>query len=88
VSNTDDALLLPFLENDDEDKSTTLGSLLVDWLPDLFHKMADESVVEPKSEAYRWFVGGINPPLTIGIVELWQNLCHPDHFLYIVVLTR
>jgi len=33
-------------------------------------------------------VNGIQPPLSTPVVELWQALCHPDHFLYVLVLTN
>jgi len=35
---------------------------------------------------FTWTIQGIqNIPLTIPLVELWRALCHPDHFLYIIV---
>jgi Autophagy protein Apg5 len=35
-----------------------------------------------------WSVAGIvKPPLHIPVATLWENLCHADHFLYIVVHT-
>ncbi|CAB9498411.1 Autophagy protein 5 [Seminavis robusta] len=66
---------------------TTLGDLLLGWLPEVFQKTADGDV-EPNSPSCRWFVAGMHPPLSTLVLELWENLCHPDHFLYIVVLTR
>jgi len=97
--------------NKDSDTLMTLGSLLVDWLPDLFRRTTDNTtsatsrskddddncggnrtvgsdIVEPISETYQWIVAGISrPPLTIAVLDLWRNLCHPDHFLNIIVLS-
>jgi Autophagy protein Apg5 len=35
-----------------------------------------------------WRICGIQPSLEVGIFDLWKYLCHPDHFIYIVVLSR
>jgi autophagy-related protein 5 len=35
-----------------------------------------------------WRVGGIQPSLECSVLDLWQTLSHPDHFLYLVVLTN
>jgi len=105
---------------------TTLGMLLLEWLPDLFHKQQqqeqqqqqqqqssyhdddtddndddngskkemkhddnDNVVIVPRSPfTCRWWVAGIVPPLSVPVEDLWQTLCHPDHFLYIIVRTR
>jgi autophagy-related protein 5 len=69
------------------DESVSLGSLLLDWSPELFQKDAD-GVVQPKSSNVSWSVQGINVPLSASIVDLWKSLCCPDHFLYILLLTR
>lgn len=72
---------------------TTLGSLLLEWLPDLFCKDSNgssegEDEIRTSSESCRWLVAGVTPPLSIPVQELWQTLCHPDHFLYVIILTR
>lgn len=76
----------------------TLGRLLLDWLPAHFVASSssrgekdgdgDTTVVIVPSETVKcWRVSGIEPPLTTPIVDLWRHCSHPDHFLYIVVLT-
>jgi hypothetical protein len=35
-----------------------------------------------------WRVGGIQPSLDHSILDLWKTLSHPDHFLYVVVITK
>lgn len=77
----------PCKEKDIDGNTTTLGSLLLDWVPDLFQQ-SDEQAVAPKSDSCKCIVAGIAPPMAITVLELWRNLCHPDHFLYIIVLTR
>ena len=78
----------PMETDSNAEKATTLGSLLLEWLPDLFHKEPDGEEIRASSESYRCLVAGITPPLSIPVLELWQHLCHPDNFLYIVILTR
>ena len=77
----------PCRQKGNDDDETTLGSLFLDWLPDLFQQSAEDGI-QPKSKACRFSVAGIVPSMTTSVKELWTNLCHPDHFLYIVVLTR
>jgi Autophagy protein Apg5 len=35
-----------------------------------------------------WHVGGIVPPLSTRVMDLWRAMSHPDHFLYVVVTTK
>lgn len=35
-----------------------------------------------------WRVGGIQPPLEASLLDVWKMLMHPDHFLYITVITN
>mmetsp|Transcript_35241 Transcript_35241/g.51775 ORF Transcript_35241/g.51775 Transcript_35241/m.51775 type:complete len:339 (+) Transcript_35241:78-1094(+) len=88
-------------EDESQEKPITLGNLLLDWLPHLFQNhLPDDSLTSTtdsssggSSENYKnsrsccCLVQGIVPPLSCTILELWQYLCHPDHFLYIVVLS-
>ena len=78
---------------------TTLGRLLLDWLPAHFVASSSSSgekdgggdtnvVITPSETVKCWRVSGIQPPLTTPIVDLWKYCSHPDHFLYIVVLTN
>jgi hypothetical protein len=73
--------------NKSDDESVSLGSLLLDWIPELFQKDID-GTVQPKSSNVSWSVQGINVPLSASIVDVWKCLCCPDHFLYILLLTR
>jgi autophagy-related protein 5 len=66
---------------------TTLGELLVSWVPEHFTSTATIEGVQPKDTVLGWRVSGIQPALSIPILDLWKQLCHPDQFLYIIVLT-
>jgi autophagy-related protein 5 len=63
-----------------------LGCLLVDWAPTLFRK--SDEVSEPTSSDIIWAVQGLQIPLESKLVDIWSALCHPDHFLYIIVVSR
>lgn len=65
----------------------TLGSLLADWIPQFF-KIEADGAFKPESSKIVYSIQGIQPPLSVCVKDLWQCLCHPDHFLYIVVTTR
>ena len=72
----------------------TIGHILHQWLPNLFAKDNDggssssrSGIIVP-SKGCQWFIQGIQVPLTCSIVELWKTLCHPDRFLYIIIVTR
>jgi len=64
----------------------TLGSLLQCWIPQFFVSDPDGSV-KPESSSTVWAAQGIKIPLSSNLVDLWRCLCHPDHFLYIVIRT-
>ena len=66
-------------------ESQTVGSLLVDWAPRWFHLV--DGVVQAKSEDTCWTIQGLSLPMSAPLMQLWQRLSHPDHFLYIVVRT-
>uniref|UniRef100_A0A7S4R920 Autophagy protein 5 n=1 Tax=Ditylum brightwellii TaxID=49249 RepID=A0A7S4R920_9STRA len=73
----------------------SLGDLLLEWVPNLFrrerrgdvNKESNNSTVVPM-ESVTWSIQGIQPPLSYPIVDLWQCLSHPDHFLYITIDTN
>ena len=45
--------------------------------------------VQPKNpQQISWHVAGIVPPLNALVLDLWKTLSHPDHFLYIVLITN
>jgi hypothetical protein len=69
----------------------TLGELLYEWVPNYFTTTRNEDndkVVVPKESTTSWRVAGISPPLSSLVMDLWRSLCHPDHFLYIVLITH
>lgn len=65
---------------------TTLGDVLLSWLPHYFEKNIAEGVVPAPSVYY--CIQGIQSSLSCPILDLWRSLCHPDHFLYIIVVTK
>jgi hypothetical protein len=79
---------------------TTLGDVLVLCLPSLFSvdsgtatgggggnasRTASTNIISGLGTHYS--VQGIQPSFSCTVVDLWRSLCHPDHFLYIVVVT-
>jgi hypothetical protein len=60
--------------NSDNDGPRTIENVLRDWLPNLFER------------EFRW-CKGIQIPIDYSVGELWKTMCHPDRFLYIVVVT-
>lgn len=76
----------PLIQKRCGDPKLTLGGILHEWLPQHFRMMdVAEQSVEPVSDRLVWTVAGIAPPLETLVIDLWQSLCHPDNFLYIVV---
>lgn len=68
------------------DSSVQLGALLSQWLPDYFETVNDTA--QAKDQVVQWRVGGIQPRLELPVFQLWKALCHPDYFLYVIVLTN
>jgi autophagy-related protein 5 len=67
----------------------TLGTCLLEWLPDLFSIDAENNqCIVPSPDVECWRVQGIQVPLHVSLWELWTELSHPDHFCYIIVITR
>ena len=67
----------------------TLEKLFQEWLPDLCFPVTTTDGTEEtnsKKAVAGWKINGIQPPLHIPLVELWENLCHADFFLYIIIL--
>jgi hypothetical protein len=55
---------------------------------DASHADDNSTVILPRDgTSISWHVGGIVPPLTTLVMDLWRAMSHPDHFLYIVVTT-
>ncbi|KAI2501667.1 hypothetical protein MHU86_12791 [Fragilaria crotonensis] len=68
----------------------TLGDLLVTWAPLLFtnDSESDKASTATTTTLAQWTIQGIqNIPLSTTLADLWYALCHPDHFLYIIVTT-
>jgi len=81
----------------------TLGQLLADWDPAHFkvvrrtndssnkNRTASSSTsetVRPAREVVACRVAGIDAPLDAPLLDLWANLCHPDHFLNVSVVSN
>lgn len=61
----------------------TLGDVLHEAVPQHFERTRakDSSVID-------WRIAGLSKPmLEFPVQNYWLNLAHPDHFLYIIVLT-
>ena len=65
---------------------TTLGDILLYWLPQHFERCTDGRIVAKPYVSH--CIQGIRPNLKCSMLDLWKSLCHPDHFLYIVVVTK
>jgi hypothetical protein len=52
------------------------------------HESGSAALYRAKDDVLCWRVSGIQPPFDTTILDLWKHFCHPDHFLYIVVLTK
>jgi len=74
----------PAIQRPCRDLTITLGDLLNEWIPESF--LVD--MKEPSEHLLSWSVQGIQPPLSASVLDLWKGLCHPDHFLYITLITR
>lgn len=74
-------------ESDDGTKQhTSIGRILNQWLPDFF-KTSNNGDIELSMDC-QWCVQGIQVPLTTYIADLWKVLCHPDRFLYVIIVTK
>lgn len=58
---------------DDDAGELTLASLLSCWIN------------EKEDMVVGWAIQGVQPPLNSLVLDLWQALCYPDHFLYITI---
>ena len=79
----------------------TIGDVLKEWLPHLFPQNGEqtyhrdscdlEKEIKKDGQAFekepKWCIQGIKIPWDYPILDLWSCLCHPDHFLYITVVT-
>lgn len=76
--------------------SLSLGQVLHEWLPEYFiidvpegqSSETSTTIYKPNNDTVQcWKVCGIEPPLSTNIYDLWRNCSHPDHFLYVILLT-
>eukprot|EP00804_Cyclotella_cryptica_P028312 CCRYP_013181-RA/>CCRYP_013181-RA protein AED:0.10 eAED:0.10 QI:0/-1/0/1/-1/1/1/0/411 len=65
---------------------TALGDVLLSWLPLCFEKNSANEIV-PRPFVF-CCIQGIQPSMSCPMLDLWKSLCHPDHFLYIIVVTK
>jgi hypothetical protein len=80
-------------------RMSTLGDLLMTWLPEKFeesyqgYRDKDKRIVQAIKDTNgrtccSWLIQGVQPPLTSPLADLWCHLCHPDLFLYIIVISK
>lgn len=69
---------------------TTLGDLLSDWLPDHYaiDPITNCAASISAELAVQYSIQGVQPSMKCAMVDLWRALSHPDHFLYIIVVTK
>ena len=68
---------------------TTLGDVLAKCLPAHFEIDPSSRWTTVTSDSNLYYsVQGIQPSLKCTLVDLWRALSHPDHFLYIIVITE
>lgn len=73
---------------------TTLGDVLANWLPNHYEPFTTHKSVVPVSNdddepsSLYFCIHGIQPSMECAMVDLWRALSHPDHFLYIIVVTK
>jgi hypothetical protein len=72
----------PPIQRSIRDETRTLGSLLTEWLPDYF--VAEE----PAETVVSWRISGLQLPLDTILIDTWTQLCHADHFVYIILITN
>jgi len=68
---------------------TTLGDVLAGCLPDYF--VVDPTTgctTEVSHSSLYYCIQGVQPSMECALVDLWRALSHPDHFLYIIVVTE
>ena len=75
----------PPIQKKCDDSSSTLGQFLVSFAPSYFESTS-EGIVQPKLQITSWRIAGVVPPLSTPLLDLWRTLCHPDNFLYIMVI--
>lgn len=73
---------------------TTLGDFLADNLPHHYVEIDPSGgIVRNKSakddDKFLYYsIQGIQPSLNCAMIDLWRCLSHPDHFLYVIVVTE
>jgi len=68
---------------------TTLGDVLANYLPDYFAIDPSTGWVTAVSDAnLSYYIQGVQPSMKCAVVDLWRALSHPDHFLYVIVVTE
>ena len=68
---------------------TTLGDFLSNFCPNHFvSDPATGRVSSVPGSCHYYSIQGLQPSLEFPLVDLWRALSHPDHFLYITVVTE
>jgi hypothetical protein len=68
---------------------TTLGDFLSNCLPN--HFVTDPATGWTTSipgSCLHYCIQGVQPSIMCAMVDLWRALSHPDHFLYVIVVTE
>ena len=81
------AFTRPCKQYNDDKEVMTIGNVLYTWLPALFGSDSTTNDITDDRKC-NWCVQGVKVPLNVPISELWKGLCHPDRFLYIIVITN
>ncbi len=71
-------------KEDDCNRAISIGDILHEFLPEFFAKDASCS----KVTTCNWCIQGMKVSLNTPVSDLWKGLCHPDRFLYIIVVTN
>lgn len=77
----------PVIQKRCDDPTLSLGEILISWLPLLFLRDNSDQSIRPSTTSVQWRIAGFMPPTQTPIIALWESLCHPDGFLYIVMKT-
>jgi autophagy-related protein 5 len=77
---------IPCKQHDEDDcnRAIWIGDILHECLPEFFPKDASFNEVT----TCNWCIQGMKVSLNTPVSDLWKGLCHPDRFLYIIVVTN
>lgn len=83
------AFARPCKQYQEDDKTPVMiGDILHQWLPDLFPNDIRNNDDNSDISNCIWCIQGVQVPLKTPISDLWKCLCHPDRFLYVIIVTN